>query len=218
MLLWVCVCMHVCETLIKCFYWLTLLFTLVLLCKPEQFNVKGEARSVCVCMCVVNESASLLMQVLTSSHSVWGIEVHLKEWDGQDPCAGMCEVRAYLTDTHMAEDKCISSHKQLNATNAAKVMRGQMPLAFLIRENMHTHTYRHTSDPLLWQPSWLNVLNSYYELGATCFGCFFERRDFLNYYFCRSIFLRMFFFFLLKFYPSICVKTDIFCWVSNVIR
>lgn len=50
------------------------------------------------------------MQILTISPLLSHIKVTL-EFATREPCAGMCEVRVYLTDTHIAEDKCISLYK-----------------------------------------------------------------------------------------------------------
>lgn len=106
-------------------------------------------------MCVVCVSVSQI-PVNVDSHNYSFVElhkVHLKEWDRQEPCAGMCEVKAYLTDTHTEEDKCISLYKQLNATNTTEVIRCQTSLAFLIRENQHTHIHAN-------QTSLLEILHS----------------------------------------------------------
>lgn len=65
------------------------------------------------------------------------------EFVTQEPSTGRWEVRVYLTDTHMAEDKCISLHKQLNATNTA-VVRGVKHLWPFLSRNTSTHTHSFT--------------------------------------------------------------------------
>lgn len=70
------------------------------------------------------------------------------EFVTQERCSGMCEVRVYLTDTHMAEDKCISLHEQLSATNTAGVAGVKHLWPFLSgNAGMHarTHSPSHTN-------------------------------------------------------------------------
>lgn len=115
----------------------------------QSRTTQGEAACVCVaCVCACVCGRWLWMRVLTISPLLSQVKF---TWENvtQEPCAGLCEVRVYLSDTHTAEDKCISLYKQLNATNTAAVTEVKHlwpPLS----QKASTHTCRLASDLPPW--------------------------------------------------------------------
>lgn len=79
----------------------------------------------------------------------------------------VCEVRAYLTDTHTAGDKCISLYKQLNATNTAAGLLGSNTFGpSYQRKPANTHACGNTSDHPQSRPETAAmIMNSPLNLG-----------------------------------------------------
>ena len=107
-----------------------------------------------------------------------------------------CEVRAYLTDTHTAGDKCISLYKQLNAINPAARHPGSSPFGPPYQKKLaNTHACgSHMRPPLLqvWDSCNDRELSS--KLGATLPELYFQKK--LQYGFdVKRSWLTFFFFF-----------------------
>lgn len=79
----------------------------------------------------------------------------------------VCEVRAYLSDTHAAGDKCISLYKQPNATNTAAGHPGSSTFGpSYQRKPANTHACGHTSDhPHSRSETAVTIVNSPLNLG-----------------------------------------------------
>lgn len=79
----------------------------------------------------------------------------------------VCEVRAYLSDTHTAGDKCISLYKQPNATNTAVGHPGSNTFGpSYQRKPANTHACCHTSNhPHCWSETAVTIVNSPLNLG-----------------------------------------------------